>query len=1127
MSSDLSTAPLNVAAGGTVALGSGGTVALGSGGTVTLGSGGNVTIPAAGGTVTPGSNGLVTLGSGGNVTLGSGGTITLGSGGNVTLGSGGNVTLGSGGTIALGSGGNVTLGSGGVTSTEMNYDTANSIVRPPPLASETPTPIGVRVNWIPPVFGVVNTYTILRSSDGAPPIVIGSVSGGGVNGFAPATAFTDTNPDTTSQTVVYTITTTLVPDAGTSTQRSSLPSPPAVQTNDQTIVLGTVPTSVALPGPVTVTATAETNGVANGLQVSFSVTGNCSIGGQSIASGVSSASVTLNSTGSCTVVASQPGTSLSQTGNLLNYNAATPVSATFAIQAQGSNLQSQTINFPILPNIQYGSTFPLAASSTSGEAVTFSASGPCGINGKTIGIGVCTITASAATNSTYNGASLSQSFNIYPAVITVTATNLTGTYGQTLPALTYTLSLTVNGDPSTVITGTPALSTTATSTSNAGPYTIAVSTGSLAAQNYSFQFAPGTLTIQPAGQAINFSMSAPATAAFNSSFTVAASASSGLAVTFTSAGSCSNSGATYTMNNSTGTCSVIANQAGNGNYSKAPTVTQTVNASGPSVTVSPSNISFGKVTLGSISTQNITVTDIGTAPVTINQPVLSVVQGGNSNEFVAVNLCPTPLAVGKSCTITIAFVAGPYYTPQTATLEIMDNAPGSPQPVTLSATVLMPQTITFTTNPPSSAVYNSSFTVAASASSGLAVTYTSAGSCSNSGAKYTMISGTGSCSVIANQAGNSTYAPASQVTKTVAATAIAQTIAFVNNPPASAAYNTSFTVSATASSSLPVTFTSSGSCSNSGSTYTMTSSKGSCSVIANQAGNANYSAAAQITKTVSATVATQAITFTINAPSSAAYKNSFTVSASASSGLAVSFTSSGSCSNSGAIYTVTSGTGTCTVKANQAGNTNYSAAPQVTETVTASLATQAITFTTNAPSSAVYKSSFTVAATGGGSGNPIIYTSSGACSNSGAKYTMTSGTGTCSVIANQAGTTGLYSAAPQVTETVSATYAAATLSPASLSFGTVSSGKSSAAQTATLTNTGTVPLIIGSIGFTGTNPGNFSQTNNCPSSSSSLAAGAKCTISVTFNSGGKAVTANLAVADNTQVGTQTVSLSGN
>jgi hypothetical protein len=157
----------------------------------------------------------------------------------------------------------------------------------------------------------------------------------------------------------------------------------------------------------------------------------------------------------------------------------------------------------------------------------------------------------------------------------------------------------------------------------------------------------------------------------------------------------------------------------------------------------------------------------------------------------------------------------------------------------------------------------------------------------------------------------------------------------------------------------------------------------------------------------------------------------------------------------------------------------------------------------------------------------VTFTSSGPCSNSGAKYTMTSGTGTCSVIANQAGTTNYYSAAPQVTETVNATYSLASLGPTSLSFGTVSSGKSSAPQTATLSNTGTTPLIISSIGFTGTNPSNFVQTNTCPSSSSSLAAGKSCTISVTFNSGGKAVTASLAVTDNTQAGTQTVSLSGN
>ena len=95
------------------------------------------------------------------------------------------------------------------------------------------------------------------------------------------------------------------------------------------------------------------------------------------------------------------------------------------------------------------------------------------------------------------------------------------------------------------------------------------------------------------------------------------------------------------------------------------------------------------------------------------------------------------------------------------------------------------------------------------------------------------------------------------------------------------------------------------------------------------------------------------------------------------------------------------------------------------ESITANFAAQiaqTITFTTPAPANAAYGSQFTVAATGGASGNPVTFTSAGACSNSGATYTMTSGTGTCSVIANQAGNAE-YSAAPQVTESVAATMA--------------------------------------------------------------------------------------------------------
>ena len=75
---------------------------------------------------------------------------------------------------------------------------------------------------------------------------------------------------------------------------------------------------------------------------------------------------------------------------------------------------------------------------------------------------------------------------------------------------------------------------------------------------------------------------------------------------------------------------------------------------------------------------------------------------------------------------------------------------------------------------------------------------------------------------------------------------------------------------------------------------------------------------------------------------------------------------------------MTSGTGTCSVKYDQAGNANYNAAPQVTESVNAQKADQTITVTTHAPASAAFNQQFTVAATGGGSGNAVAF-SSAAC----------------------------------------------------------------------------------------------------------------------------------------------------
>ena len=98
------------------------------------------------------------------------------------------------------------------------------------------------------------------------------------------------------------------------------------------------------------------------------------------------------------------------------------------------------------------------------------------------------------------------------------------------------------------------------------------------------------------------------------------------------------------------------------------------------------------------------------------------------------------------------------------------------------------------------------------------------------------------------------------------------------------------------------------------------------------------------------------------------------------------------------------------------------------------------------------------------------------------------------------------------------------VSPTSLSFGTITVGTTSAAKAVTVTNNLSTSLSISSIGFTGTNPGDFAQTNTCGTSLASLA---KCTISVTFTpkaTGGRSATMNLNDGANTSP--QQVKLTG-
>jgi hypothetical protein len=65
----------------------------------------------------------------------------------------------------------------------------------------------------------------------------------------------------------------------------------------------------------------------------------------------------------------------------------------------------------------------------------------------------------------------------------------------------------------------------------------------------------------------------------------------------------------------------------------------------------------------------------------------------------------------------------------------------------------------------------------------------------------------------------------------------------------------------------------------------------------------------------------------------------------------------------------------------------------------------------------------------------------------------------------------------------------------SVDFGNQNVGTPSAAQTVTVTNPTTAPVSGVTINLSGTNQGDFAQTNTC---GTSVSAGASCTVSVTF-----------------------------
>src|SRR5207302_2021412 len=147
-----------------------------------------------------------------------------------------------------------------------------------------------------------------------------------------------------------------------------------------------------------------------------------------------------------------------------------------------------------------------------------------------------------------NGNSVSET--VSPAMLTYTATAASRAFGVNNPTFTGTVTGFVNGEiQATATTGTLTFTSPATATSNVGSYAINGSGLTANNGNYTFVQAAGNataLSVTPATPTVTFT-GAPASAYFNSQFTVSATTNASSTPTITASGSCTISGTTVTM----------------------------------------------------------------------------------------------------------------------------------------------------------------------------------------------------------------------------------------------------------------------------------------------------------------------------------------------------------------------------------------------------------------------------------------------------------------------------------------------------------------------------------------------------------------------------------------------------
>ena len=527
------------------------------------------------------------------------------------------------------------------------------------------------------------------------------------------------------------------------------------------------------------------------------------------------------------------------------------------------------------------------------------------------------------------------------------------------------------------------------------------------------------------------------------------------------------------------------------------------------------SLAFGNQTVGTSSTQTVMLTNPGNAALSITAVALT---GAQASQFSQTNTCGTlPATVkapGGNCTFTVT------YTPSaagaaSASLSVTDSAVGSPHLVSLTGTGTAPAV---GLNPGSIAFGNQAV---GTTSAPHVVTLTNSGTGTLT---ITSVSITGTDS--------SSFGENSSCGATVAASGTC-TIAVTFTPTSAAAKSASLSVTDSASGS-PHTVTLSGTGTAPGvSLLPNTIAFGSIPV-----GTSSPATVVTLTNTGSATLNITNITFTGSKPFQFAQTNTCgatlsggsncTISVTYNPSVAAAVTASLSVTDNatGSPHTVAvSGTGTATPTVRLSPS---SLSFGTTQSVGTTSAAQTI-HVTNTGSGALTITGITLAGAGANQyGISNTCGSTPATLNAGASCSVNVTYSPTASGAAQAATVSVADNASGSPQTVAlsgtATVAGVGFNPSSVNFGNVPVGTTSSATAVTLSNSGSGALNITGISFTGTNPTQFAETNNC---GATVAAGGSCTISVTFSPAAtSAASASLSVADNAPGSPQTVALTG-